>query len=189
MYQTLIYIELERVPVNQAPYGNKDITILRSKEKIPKLVSDINAELLLSVNTLDGEKQFSVNEFSTVGYYDGAKYTGNTSRAYIMDSYIHLRGKESLKGVSMQGIFEDPVEVYLFNLPYYDCVDCKCKPAEEIEFPIDRDLMRTTLELAQQELIIMFSQMIEDISANTIDDASSKRGQMIHQPRTNPVPQ
>ena len=184
MYQTLVFIDLERVPVNQAPVGPKEPTILRSKEKIPKLVSDISAELLSSVSTVDGNRQFTVSDSTVVSYYDGAKYTSKTTKTYIMDGYLYVRGSELLKGLTMQGIFEDPVEVYLFNLPYWtDCQECECKAAEEIEFPIDRDLMRTVLELAQQELVVLFSQMTEDKAVNSSED-SRGRGAMIHQPQS-----
>jgi len=183
IYQTLYFIPLQLSPINLSTFGPQSPTALRSTTRLPKLVSDINADLLSSVSTLDGQVMLSSTDYETAKYQGAAKYTGANPKRYIRDGYMFVTNATQLRGVTMQGIFEDPIEVWQYNLANYSCPDCRCKKAKDIEFPIDRDLLKTMLELAQQELIILFSQMSEDTSADAADEASSpQRGVMIHQP-------
>ena len=66
---------------------------------------------------------------------------------------------------------EDPIEgVNYPSLCNEDCQDCQdCRDYNDIEFPIDGDLIDTLVEMAHAELIAEFSKAEQDIKNNTLD--------------------
>lgn len=181
VYQTLPYVRLEKAPITGVNVPKSKV-ILKSVNPLPKLVSNISKRLIRSVTSLDGSISFSSTTFSLNKYNKGNKYTGDKSKVYVRNKYLYLTVLTQLEAISIDAIFEDPIEVYQFNLDNdpNPCDDCKCKSAYDIEFPIDRDLLGAVVRLAEPELISLFSQMTEDTTNNAIDDNSTKN--IIHQP-------
>ena len=172
IYQIIPCVELIDAPLHEcinAP--NNGTYILRSKDKLPKMISDIDETLAKSITTLDGSQRFDLVEFENTKYIKGNKFTGKKTRAYIRNSYLYITTLTKTKGVTIEGLFEDPIEV--FNFPTTicgDCPDCKCKSYLDLEFPIDRDLLKTMIDMSAQELVGIFTQMSEDKNTNASDD-------------------
>jgi len=175
MYQTLHVVELEKVSMSSVS-GIGKTNVLKSKKRIPVIISDMDYELYSSVTKVDGSVNYSATTYHGDKYKVGAKYSFAKGNYYIKDGFFYMTGAEYLKGVTMNAIFEDPLEVFQFN--YDNCKDCECVAAEDIEFPIDRKLLKTMMEFAYQELVL-FVQMNEDRKNNAQDDA--KPSKMIHQ--------
>jgi hypothetical protein len=183
IYQTLYKVELEVKPVNLSNSGIKTETILKSKLEIPKIISDMDEELFRSITSLDGNVSYGMSTWSTNKYSSGSKYTANNPRVYVRDAYLYITKIKLIPAITIEGIFEDPLEVYLYNLNNFtDCPDCACKAAMDIEFPIDRNLVTAMLKMAIPELIILLNQVKEDKISNASDDTGST-GSMIHQPQ------
>lgn len=182
VYQTLPYVALEKVSIHELSFVPKGCIVLKSVKPLPKLISDIDAELFRSITSLDGLTSITMTRFDTMQYNSGNKFTAKNPRAYIRKGYLYVTIYTQLEAITIDGIFEDPIEVYQFNLDAYpDCTDCICKSAYDIEFPIDRNLMNALIKLANEELILLFTQMSEDDTNNASDDGESKN--IVHSPQ------
>ena len=170
-YQTISCIEMIEVPVHEcpcAPYADCT-TVKRSNYPIPKIMSDYNGNLIDYVMTIDSGDKFDYSNRIEMLHISGNKYTASRRRYIIDKGYIYAYGKEVPKLLQMRALFEDPVEAINFisycPSEFYDsCVDIL-----DMEFPIDGDTVDTLIELAVNELIILFKQNIEDMSNDTKD--------------------
>jgi len=180
VYQTLPCIELEKVKLTDIAGipDNNGCVILRSKSKLPKLISDMSKTLIRSITDLEGTEIFTNTEFETNKYNKGNKYTSNNYKSYIRDGRLFITVLKERKAITLEGLFEDPIEVYRFPNICEPCTECQCKANEDIDFPIDRSLLRTLGLLANKELIAMMKQMTEDTTNNAKDDTQVNR--MIH---------
>lgn len=172
-YQTMPCIELIRVPKSQCPcLPPVGCQISRTKFKIPKPLTDYNRHLISSVSTVDGDIMYSETAWETLKYESSNKYTGGDPVWFELSEYVYVVQKLGPKVIAITGLFEDPLEVVSF--PSYcaekDCVDCDpCTDFNEVDFPIDADLVDILVEMAVNELISIFPTMIEDTSNNSSD--------------------
>lgn len=172
-YQTLNCVELIEAEKHECPcivgYG---CTILRSKYKIPKPLTGLNAHLIQSVSTIDGSITFAETTWNVKKYKKGSKYTSNKPDYYIRNGYLYLTVNKSIALISITYLLDDPLEGYIFdsyckNESCLECIDCESYL--EKEFPISNDLLDTLIDMCKEELISQFSQMIEDKTNNTSD--------------------
>lgn len=179
-YQTINCVELIKAEPYECPcLPSIGCVILRTKEPLPKpLTGLINGHLIQSVTSLDGSIIYSPTTWEDKKYKKGSKYTANKPDYYIRDNYLYITTKKGPKAITITGIFEDPVEVKNYpsicedkgcgeSTPEDNCPDCQ-SPLE-IDLPIDKDMAKTWIEMAAQELLSMFSQGREDVSNNTRD--------------------
>lgn len=171
-YQDLPCIELIKAPVHEcACLPNIGCSVLRSKYKIPKIISNIDRHLIQSVSSLDGSVIFSESTFETQKYAKGNKFTSAVSDYYIRNGYLYITLDKSLEVITLTAIFENPEEAE--NFPSYCqdgfCPDCQCMSMQEKDFYIDSELIDTMIEITVQELVEVFSQMREDITNDTRD--------------------
>lgn len=177
-YQTLPCIKLKLAPLHECPAAPQGITYLRSEERIPKIISDINASLMQQLASLDNSIAFDYKEFENFKYVRGRKYTSNKPFYFFRNGYLYLGSIKTLPAIPVVGMFHDPVEAYLY--PSCDeCADCNCKEPYDMEFPLDGELLKPVVELAYQETLQIFSQMKEDKMNDASDDGDSK-GSMVH---------
>ena len=183
VYQTLPCVELIPAPVHECPcIPTNGCVILRTKYKLPKPISDIEGSLIQSITSLDGKIIFSETTLENQKYELGNKYTAKKPKFFINNGYAYITVLTLLKAVTISLITEDFLEAK--NFPSYcgPCEDCECEDILETEFPIDMDLIKPLLDIANEELIFMFKQMTEDNKNNAKDD-SGTTGSMIHQPK------
>ena len=181
VYQTLPCIELQAAAIHECPcVPNNSCSFLRSKHKLPKPITGLEASLIQSVTSLDGSKVFDETTFETLKYNKGNKYTFNKPLYFIRNGYLYVTVLKVLGAVTVSGLFEDFVEAAQYPSLCGDCEDCACRDIMEIEFPIDGDLIRPLIQIANDEIINLMKQIPEDRSNNNTDDTSP--GRMIHQP-------
>jgi hypothetical protein len=177
-YQTLPCVPLELAPLHECPCAPQGITMLRSKERIPKIISGIDSTLMLSLSTLDNSLSFDYKEFDTFKYTKGRKYTSTKPFYFFRNGYVYLGNIKTIPAIPVVGMFHDPVEAYLYP-SCEECEECLCKEPYDMEFPIDGELLKPIVEMTYQETLQIFSQMKEDRSNNASDDGDSK-GTMVH---------
>ena len=172
-YQTLPCVKLvDALPYECPCLPAPGCTILKSAEKLPRPITDINMHMIQSVTTVDGSIRYSETSWEEKKYKSGNKYTSNKPDYYIRDGYLYVTHKLGPKLVAVTGLFEDPIEAE--NFPSYcdadDCIDCiDCTSYEEREFPIDTDLVENLIKISVEELIGWFNRQREDITNDTKD--------------------
>ena len=173
-FQTLPCVELILVEGNDCPcFVPIGCQILRSKEKLPKPINSLSNHHLQSVTSIDGSIIFSETSWRGKNWSVDDKYTGATPDYFIKDNYIYITVTRKLKAITIIGLFNDPVEVD--NMPMA-CDDetvspiCSNSPMD-VEFNIDEDLIDTLIELAVRELVLLFTQMTEDVVNDSIDNS------------------
>jgi len=169
-YQTLPCVELIKAPIAECPcLPPIGCDIYRTKYPIPSILTDLNYHLIDSVTTLNGNIVFSEITWNEKKYKSSNKYTANKPDYFIRNGYIYVTQKKGAKVITITGLFENPWEAEKFPSICDDCEDCGCQSPLDMEFPIDNDMVDTLVELATKELVVMFSQSIEDVSNNTRD--------------------
>lgn len=174
-YQTLDCIELIKAKKHECPCVPPDgCEIYRSKFKIPKILIGMDNHLISSVSTVNGFTTYNEIGWTELKYKSSSRYTSTKPDYYIRNEYIYVIQRKGASVISITAIFEDPYDVYLFESAC-PCEDCKkCTSPLDIEIPIDDDLIDTVIEMAVQELIMVYSQNNEDTNNNTsVDNAQN----------------
>lgn len=170
-YQTLPCIELIEADKNECPcLPPAGCKWLKSKHPLPRVFTNLNVHIIEYVTSVDGAIDFSESTWIKVRNKKGNKYTANKPDYFIKDNYLYLTHPGGPRVVSLSGLFQDPLSAEYF--PSFcdgadEIVDCQ-SPLDK-EFPIDADDLDTLIEMAQKELVLMFSQMKEDLSNDSKD--------------------
>lgn len=174
-YQILPCVELIEASKSECPCMPEiGCRILRTKHKLPKPISGLSGHLIDSVTSIDGSIVYDETTFKEKKFKKGNKYTKSKIDYYIRNEYLYLTHRDGPEVISITGLFEDPVEVE--NFPNIcdkdpDCKDCNnCTSPLDKEFPLDMDLIDTTVELSLNELIQVFNANMEDTTNNTKDN-------------------
>jgi len=172
-YQTLNCVELIKAMPYECPcLPQVGCEILRTKHKLPKPLQGLmDGHMLQSVTSLEGSVTFSKTTWRAKKYKRGSKYTSNKPDYFIRDEYLYVTSKKGARFISIEGLFEDFIEVDNFpNFCEEDCTDCQdCVAIFDKEFPIDRGMIKTIVEMASVELLAQFNAGKEDTSNNTRD--------------------
>lgn len=181
-YQTLPCVELVTAPIHEcACVPANDCIILKSKHKIPEPITGLEESLIQYVTSIDGSISFDKTSFENNRYNAGNKFTSKNPNYYIKNGFLYVTILKSLKAITISGLFYDFFEAKMFpSICESDCEECNCPDIMELDFPIDADLVKPLLEIANQELIIIMKQVKQDNTNNAQDDTSV--GTMIHQP-------
>lgn len=170
-YQTLSCIELVKVPAHECPCAPPlGCEILRSKYKIPGIISGIFGDLIQTVSTVDRGIKFDRVTINSVNYQKGNKYTSNKLQYFLHNDYLYITSNRHLGVVMLTGVFEDPVEASKFQ-SYCECKEgcTDCIDYQELDFPLDTNLLDQLIELSLQELLEIFMQVPEDVTNNSRD--------------------
>ena len=182
-YQDLSCVELEQTAIHECPcVPPAGCKILKTKHPIPTQISDLEANLINYVMTLDGGVRLDPTDFESVKNLKGNKFTSKKPRYYMKGQYLYVTTYTLLKAVVINGLFDDPIEAYTYP-SMCNCYGCECKEVTEYEFPIDNNSLKQVVALAVDECVIMFKQMSQDRNANAVDD-DIDTGSMIHTPNT-----
>jgi len=170
-YQTLPCVELIQVPTHDCPcIPPRGCDILRSRYELPKPLSGLSNDLIKSVSSIDRDLKIDEISINALGSQKGNKFTSKKINYFIQDGYLYISTPSKLKVVSVIGLFEDPIEASKFP-SYCGCEGCiECVDYLEEDFPIDNYLADAVIELSLQELVVMFSQNIEDLTNNSRDN-------------------
>jgi hypothetical protein len=172
-YQTIPCIEMKEVPVILCPcVPPVGCTTLRSKHKIPPVISGDDAHQFQSVTTLDGGKKLDEVKWHTSKYGKGAKYTSGFLSYYIYDGYMFVTTKKKPAILTATALFEDIEAAY----KYPSCCDDgrECMNILDQPFPLEGELFEAAIELSAQELIDWFNKNREDKTNDSSDNPSNE---------------
>lgn len=180
VYQVLPCVKLIKASPHECGSCVPDgCVVLRSQMKLPKGITGLSSTML--VTSLDGSVSFEETTFENYRYRTGNKYTGNKPAYYRRNGYLYITLRKELKAVSVTDIYEDPIEAHIFPTICDEGSSCNnCVDVMSLEFHIEGDLMKPLVQLANDELLVLFKQMMEDKN-NDANDNDSPTG-MIHQP-------
>lgn len=169
-YQTINCIELIEVPLIECPcIPNIGCSVMRSKYKIPRIMSDYNSNIIDYLMSVDGGKKFDATNKSELLHIRGNKYTSDSERYLIENGYLFVYGKRIPEVVMLRALFEDPFEVNKFIKYCPENASNECFDILTTEFPIDADLTDVMIQLTAEELISIFSQMPQDVKNDNSD--------------------
>lgn len=172
-YQTLPCVEMIDVDVAECPcIPIKGCTVKRSKNPLPKLMTDYNGNLLDYVMTIDSGDRFDATNRVEMLYNKGNKYTSNKRKYIFENNHIYIYGPLLPNVVRIRGLFEDPVAAsnyqgYCGNNSTEGNIECA--DVFQTEFPIDGDLVDVMIQFTVDELIAIFNQSAEDLSNDNHD--------------------
>lgn len=169
-YQTLSCVELIKTDVSECPCAPPTgCEILKTKYPIPKPLNNYDSHLIQSVTTIDGSVKFDEISWTEKKTKAGNKYTAKKPDYFWKNNYLYITHKSGIKLITITGLFEDPIEVEKFPT-LCPCTDCdECEDIFDKEFPCDEDTMSRVISMASEELLVRFSQGIEDTTNNTRD--------------------
>lgn len=152
VYQTLPEIEMVRVSKHECgfrvPEGCK---VLRSKYKIPKPISSFSKSEIRNVSTLDKKIYYSFVEESSLRYVAGNKYSKNPKSVYIVDGYLYSLQAHGDKILTLEGVFEDPLEASQFHRYCKKCPK-DCSSFMERDFYFEEVLIVPLIEMVFQDI-------------------------------------
>ena len=160
---TIDCVELEKVPIVSCPcLPNNGCTILKSKYKIPKPIDSLAGDMLTRVSTVDMVHKIDYITINSYRSAKGNKFTSRKMNYFIDEGYLYISTPKDIKVVMIEGLFENPVEVYEF-ISLCDCTTCdNCYSYPELEFPMDSSSVDTLIELISQELVVLYKQIPSD---------------------------
>lgn len=168
-YQTLPCVELIKVPSHECPcVPDIGCEIVRSKYKLPAPLNGLNGHIIHSVTSIDRKVKFDEIKLNSINYQKGNKYTSSKVNYFIHQGYLYLSTPSKIEVVSVTALFEDPIIASKF-IGYCDNSNSDCVDYLEQEFPLDKDLETVTIQMVSEELIQLFTQMVEDTTNNTRD--------------------
>lgn len=169
-YQTLNCVELVKALPHECPcIPPVGCEIMRTKNPIPRPLTNYDSHIIQSVTSVDGTVIFSEMGWNEKKYRKGNKFTKHKPDFYIRNNYIYVTHEIGLKLISITGVFDNPLDVYNFPSLCPDCPTCNCTSPLDMEFPIDNDLIDTLIDMCVPELVQQFSQMVEDKTNNSAD--------------------
>jgi len=135
LIQTLC-ADLEEVDASDCCNIDLDCPILRTKKKIPKTIELHHKEAILRVGPVNKKRRaFSYVDYLEVPWVGSGRFTSKMIYAFMHDGYMYVYSKnpvyDSMKSLSLRGVFEDPEDVAVFR----DCDDVPCY-SDDQEFPI-----------------------------------------------------
>ena len=174
-YYPLPCVELIKAPIHECPcLPPIGCSILKSKHRLPKPMSNLFKHLIRSITNLDGTIVYDPTEWGKLKYKKGNRYTKISPEYWIRNGYLYTVYKSGPKVLTVDMLPEDPMEAYLF--PSYCGNEDTCVDPMKMIFPIDHDMVDTLVELASKELISLFSQNREDLTNTTTDtDAAESK--------------
>ena len=154
-YQELPCVELIKASKHECPcLPAIGCTILKSKEPLPKPLTNLHKHLIRAVTSLDGSIVYDPTEWKKLKYRKG-------------------NNRHGPKVLFVELLAEDPLEAENFPSFCGNSSTEECDNPLEAKFPIDNDMVDTLVELASAELISVFKQNTEDLT-NTTTDSDAK---------------
>lgn len=166
-YNTIDCLPLELGKFADCPCFTNDCFILRSKYKIPKIVSTRNKLAIKAVTTIDGK-----NIYETSPTKDDHKEYSRTKTKnlfyFIHNGYLFITGSTTLKVVTITAIFENPLDLADINAcdPDGNALPIVCFDPKEQDFPIDEDLFDDIEDMALEKIYKVMLRMPNDNENN-----------------------
>jgi len=152
-YNTIDCVPLTLGKFADCPCFTNDCFILRSKYKIPKIMSTRNKLAIKAVTTITGQ---IISETSpTQDEYK--KYTRTKKEGifyFIHNDYLYITGTTTLKVITLTAIFENPIDLSGINACDTEGNNLPnvCFEPKSSDFPIDEDLFDDIENMALEKL-------------------------------------
>jgi hypothetical protein len=146
--------------------------VLETVNPIPKPIDSIFNDLFYRVSTLDSGIFFEKIEVQNLRWMSGSKYGAKKPRYTVINSdMIRLFNiTPGLGYILITGMFEDPIEAYLYGNECCCKEERECMAYTDVPFFIDMSSLDSLVELCVAELIEIFSKTKEDKVNNTEED-------------------
>lgn len=174
-YSHIPCVELIEVPIHLCPcLPARNCTILRSKYKLPSPLTGLSNDVIRSVTTVDLEHKIDYITLNAYKSQGGNKYSSRKMNYFILDEFLYISTPKPIRAVSINGLFENPLDVIKFS-GLCDCATCEdCLDYNEIEFPLGLDQVDTMVEMVAQELVLLYKQIPSDTLNNSVEDQQSR---------------
>ncbi len=167
-YQEIPCLELEEVSPSLCDCLPFNCSVKRSKSPIPTLLQVSKKSTVKRVSSIDGKVIFSETSLEKLSRLRGNRYTTSNPFWYIRDNYLYIENRKGIDFISIEAIFADPVEVYLYS-SYCD-QDTDCDSILDRKFPTDDSLIEPIIRSTVYELVGSFTKIKEDTTNDTSDD-------------------
>ncbi|MDB4285895.1 hypothetical protein N9933_01175 [bacterium] len=174
-YQTLPCVKLISAPLSECPcVPETGCEILKSEFPIPSLIIGLNQHSIQSVTSIDGEVSYSATTWLAMKSEDGRKFTSKKPSYFIKDDHLYIPHRGGPKILTISAVFENPDEAYVFPsyCGDYPCTegDCpECVAIVDRVYPCESKLLEDIITISVQELVVMFSKSVEDLTNDTKD--------------------
>lgn len=160
LFRPLNYVELVEVDSVEACGVESGCTIMRTKDRLPRIVQGINGPLIKSITALDGQIYLSqTTRASAVRKLrsPNAKYDDNLYY-FIEDDYAYFPNF-TWDGVKILAFWEDPYEIETLN----DCDGVEsCLSMQERDFFCPSHLLDPVMDKVIQEVAGIYNRLKED---------------------------
>lgn len=148
LFETLPFVEMIEVSRIEADCIDipSNCTIMRSKEKLPKLFTGSKGPLIRKIYSIDSSDEFvqtSPTAFISLTKLTTFKYN-KTKYYWFKNGYIYLPNTR-IEAVAIEGLWEDVF--------YGFCTsdDSECTPMQERKFPLPEYFFAEVEQMAEQE--------------------------------------
>ncbi len=151
--QTIDCVELVEVNGSDCYECNEtdDCGTLRSRFQIPRTFGGAPYRF---VSSLDRSISYDYVEARAERYKRFRRYTSKRPSYYTRDGFLFTSYKEGPRVIAVEGVFEDPIEAYIFES---GCETSECKDIYQMEFPIAATKLEKLIESAVVEVAQEFS--------------------------------
>lgn len=166
LFKKLEYVELIETDTIEACGIDSECLIMRSKDKLPKMVKAAFGEIIKSVTSIDGKIDLNPTtrkSFNRKLDSDNYKYNEDTYY-FIENDYIYLANAD-WDAISIYGFFEDPAEIDALNSCHNKDADI-CTPIKEREFACPSYLVAKIVEAVNAEIMNDYNRLKEDTTVN-----------------------
>lgn len=165
--QDLGVVRLTRVDVSESSTAPTSRLILRTENKIPKVLELNHSDAITYVGGVDKLSPFQFSTKAKVNWQAHSRFGPKNKQAYLREGYIYLTGcDKSTKYINIEGVFEDPRQVKNFK----SATGQACYNPDVDEYPISGYAIDTINKIIIKEELNAYFQLRED----NINDASSE---------------
>jgi hypothetical protein len=147
-------------------------TIYRTAEKIPSVIELHHKQLITRIGSIDKTQiPFDFVDYAMVPYLGSSKFTTQRPKVFTMNNngyyyFILPVELEGLEKISIQGVFEDPLEINKFP----SCESATCYDVENAPYPIKGWMVPMLTELIVKMFIRPQAAALQDPSNNSKND-------------------
>lgn len=165
LIQEIGCMELETVDKSDCCDIKTDCYILKTKEKLPKVIEVYDKNLIVYIGSPDHETSFPLGSEVQNKWAKYNKYTSDAVRSFIRGDYLYIINSDTIDFVTVQAVFENPKEIAKFKT-------CDGKPcfSYEDQYPVSAHMISVITQLiSERELRLM-----NTFPGDTINDAKGK---------------
>lgn len=173
-YTTLPCVELVVAAPHECPcLPTVGCTILKTKEPLPKPLTNFNKHIIKSVTSILAPNQdmvvYNPSTWTEQKYKAGSKYTKDTPDYWIRNGYLYTRHTKGPKVLTIEFLPEDPIKASTYP-SFCGTTQSACVSMMEQEFPLELGQVDTFVKMAVEELTVLFIPSQQDIKSNSIDE-------------------